>query len=112
MAVTLLQAKAGEDKLIPVRQLVDSDARDRDLLLPLVAEVVTEAGSVLVFCASRKQCQSCAELLVDLLPGHIPPVAEVHSHRYSMTLHSQGHASQVSILRCLLPSKHHQSLER
>ncbi len=73
----LLQGKAGEDELVPVGQLADSDARDRDLLLPLAAEVVAEAGSVLVFCASRKQCQSCAELLADLLPGHIPAIAEV-----------------------------------
>ncbi len=63
--------------MVPVGQLADSDARDRDLLLPLAAEVVAEAGSVLVFCASRKQCQSCAELLADLLPGHIPAIAEV-----------------------------------
>ncbi|BDA50034.1 DNA polymerase theta [Coccomyxa sp. Obi] len=70
------KAKAGELGLEPQRQLPESDVRDRDLLLPLVAEVVGEAGSVLVFCASRKQCQSCAELIADLLPGHVPPVSE------------------------------------
>ena len=73
-----MQAKAGELLLEPQRQLPESDARDRDFLLPLLAEVVEEDGSVLVFCASRKQCQSCAELIADLLPGHIPPVSEVH----------------------------------
>lgn len=72
-----LQAKAGQLCLERQRQLPESDARDRDFLLPLVAEVVGEARSVLVFCASRKQCQSCAELIADLLPAHVPPVSEV-----------------------------------
>lgn len=34
--------------------------RDKDRLLPLVAEVVAEGHSVLVFCAGRAQCKSCA----------------------------------------------------
>jgi hypothetical protein len=36
---------------------------DRDALLALVAEVVVESHSVLVFCAGRAAAQSCASML-------------------------------------------------
>lgn len=42
--------------------------RDRDRLVPLVAEATAEGHSVLVFCSSRKQCEAAAALISDLLP--------------------------------------------
>ena len=42
--------------------------RDVDRLVPLVAEATSEGHSVLVFCSSRKQCESAAALIADLLP--------------------------------------------
>ncbi|KAK9815292.1 hypothetical protein WJX72_001157 [[Myrmecia] bisecta] len=54
--------------LTRLRELGNSHARDRDRILPLIAEVVADGDSVLVFCAGRKQCQSCAELVAELLP--------------------------------------------
>lgn len=42
--------------------------RDADRLVPLVAEATSEGHSVLVFCSSRKQCESAAALIADLLP--------------------------------------------
>ena len=42
--------------------------RDADRLVPLVAEVVREGHSVLIFCCARRQCESVAKLLADLLP--------------------------------------------
>lgn len=80
--VAAVQAKAGEVELEAVRQLPDSDERDRDCLVPLIAEALNEGGtnSVLVFCSSRKQCQSCADMVADLLPGHLTPVSQVWDH--------------------------------
>ena len=37
-------------------------------MVPLVAEATSEGHSVLVFCSSRKQCESAAALIADLLP--------------------------------------------
>eukprot|EP00873_Tetraselmis_striata_P036620 jgi/Tetstr1/456884/TSEL_043555.t1 len=42
--------------------------QDEDGLLRLVAEVVAEGHSVLVFCQSRQQCQSCATRMAAALP--------------------------------------------
>ncbi|DBA82486.1 TPA: hypothetical protein ACH3X2_000714 [Trebouxia sp. C0005] len=59
-----------DEVLIAMRELPESTVRDQDRLVPLVAEVVMLSEPVLVFCASRKQTQSCAELLSELLPSH------------------------------------------
>ncbi|KAL0029501.1 hypothetical protein WJX77_012503 [Trebouxia sp. C0004] len=60
-----------DEVLTAMRELPESAARDQDHLVPLVAEVVMLSEPVLVFCASRKQTQSCAELLSELLPSHL-----------------------------------------
>lgn len=39
------------------------------LQVPLVVEVVAHGHSVLIFCASRKACQTTAKLLADELPN-------------------------------------------
>lgn len=36
--------------------------------MPLVAEATADGHSVLVFCSSRKQCESAGALIADLLP--------------------------------------------
>jgi DNA polymerase theta len=52
-----------------VRDVAPCDPkRDADRLVPLVAESAAEGHSVLVFCSSRKQCESAAALIADLLP--------------------------------------------
>ena len=74
-----MQAKVGDSELEAVRQLPEIDERDRDCLVPLIAEALNEGGtnSVLVFCSSRKQCQSRADMVADLLPDHLGPVTQV-----------------------------------
>jgi hypothetical protein len=46
---------------------------DRDALLALVAEVVVEAHSVLMFCAGRAAAQSCASMLATELGRLVGP---------------------------------------
>ena len=52
-------------------------AEDRDRLVPLVSEAVLRRHSALVFCQSRKQCQSLAAKLSRLLPA-AAPLAELN----------------------------------
>lgn len=42
--------------------------RDPDRLIPLISEVTAEGHSVLVFCATRRSCETTAGLIADLLP--------------------------------------------
>jgi hypothetical protein len=60
-----------------LRQLQPSSAsKDPDQLVPLVAESVCAERSVLIFCAARSGCESCAGLLAAHLPfftGQPPP---------------------------------------
>ena len=65
----LLQGKS-ENSSAPVkalRSLPESTPRDRDRLVPLVAETLEEGGSVLVFCGGRGQTQTGATLILDHL---------------------------------------------
>ncbi|MEW5302206.1 MAG: hypothetical protein WDW36_005009 [Sanguina aurantia] len=55
--------------LSELRQLSRLHSRDQDRLLPLISEVVEEGHSVLVFCAGRRACESCADLVAQLLAG-------------------------------------------
>ena len=52
-----------------LRELPQSSDRDKDRLVPLIAETLHEGGSVLVFCGGRAQTQSGAGLVVDMLPS-------------------------------------------
>lgn len=64
--------------LVLLRKLqVTASSRDRDGLMVLIAEAVRAKEPVLVFCASRKQCQSCAQLAADQLPGLLSGNAQV-----------------------------------
>ncbi|KAK9826374.1 hypothetical protein WJX81_004727 [Elliptochloris bilobata] len=59
----------GEVPLVAQRELPPAQAGDPDRLAPLIAEALRGGGgSVLVFCSSRRQCQSCAALVASLLP--------------------------------------------
>ncbi len=59
-----------EGPLVFERELptVSNPKRDPDRLVPLIAEVVVQGHSALVFCATRKACETCAQLLMELLP--------------------------------------------
>lgn len=58
-----------EPPLRELREVAPSESRrDADRLVPLVAEATVGGHSVLVFCSSRKQCESAAALIADLLP--------------------------------------------
>ena len=64
--------------LKPLRQIqTQGSSRDKDGLVALVAEAVRSSDPVLIFCASRKQCQSCAQLVAELLPEMLGPDAQV-----------------------------------
>jgi hypothetical protein len=54
------QGRPGEPPLVAERVLPPALPRDPDQLAPLVAEALRAGGSVLVFCASRQQCQARA----------------------------------------------------
>lgn len=64
-------ASEEEDILEQCGQVPESSGRDPDRIVPLVAECVEEGGSILIFCSSRKQCEKCADMLADLLPGRL-----------------------------------------
>ena len=65
----LAQLGEGHPPLREVREVAPSDSkRDSDRLVPLVAEAAGEGHSVLVFCSTRKHCESAAALIADLLP--------------------------------------------
>jgi hypothetical protein len=65
----LAQLEEGHPPLREVREVAPSDRkRDSDRLVPLVAEAAGEGHSVLVFCSTRKHCESAAALIADLLP--------------------------------------------
>lgn len=48
-----------------VRKLPPSSDKDKDRLVPLIAETLLEGGSVLVFCGSRIQTQSGTGMVVE-----------------------------------------------
>ena len=55
--------------LKPVKNFKDTkDKRDPDHLIEVVGERIKQ-GSCLVFCATKKQCESLAKLLTELLPS-------------------------------------------
>ena len=55
-----MQGGPGELPLVIQRELPPTQAGDPDRLVPLIAEALRGAGgSVLIFCASRRQCQVC-----------------------------------------------------
>jgi hypothetical protein len=54
-------------QLVEQRRLPVSGKNDRESLVALVSEVVSEGHSVLVFCGGRAAAQSCAGLLVSQL---------------------------------------------
>lgn len=55
-----------------LRQLPVSTLKDRERLLPLVAEPVAEGSPVLIFCSSRAQTQSTAAMIAEALPALLP----------------------------------------
>ena len=74
----------GHPPLQELREVAPSDSRrDADRLVPLVAEATAEGHSVLVFCSSRRQCESAAALIADLLPQ----VGVVHGGGDARLLH-------------------------
>lgn len=109
--VVSAQAKQGQLDLEFLRQLADGDDRDKDHLVPLIAEALNEGGtnSVLVFCASRKQCQSCADIVADLLPDHLPPVSEVILFFLLIRLCVQQYLMKVASQRMICMLKTHTS---
>lgn len=60
---------AFDEMLEKVRTLPTSDTRDKDRIVPLVAEAFAKNESILIFCSSRRQCESCAELIADVIPS-------------------------------------------
>ena len=73
-----------EDALVLQRNLLGTRAavncagvRDTDGLVSLVEEELTAGGCVLVFCASRAQCQSCAEAVMRNMKVAIEPSASI-----------------------------------
>jgi replicative superfamily II helicase len=56
------------ERLLPKRELPGSIPCDKDRILPLVAEVVAEGHSVLLFCAGRSPAEACASLIAAHLP--------------------------------------------
>ena len=69
------KARDGEvvPPLKPLRELVKGAKDDRDGLIPLIAEAAAQSQPVLVFCATRAQCQSCAKLAAEMLPAQLGP---------------------------------------
>ena len=63
-----------ERKLPPVTSSPVDSKRDPDGLIPLISEVVSEGHSVLVFCATRRSCETTAALIAELLPSTHDPV--------------------------------------
>lgn len=61
-----------DEILEKVRTLPTSDIRDRDRIVPLIAEAFAKRESTLIFCSSRRQCENCAELIADVLPSALP----------------------------------------
>ena len=70
-----------------LRKVTESHShQDRDHLVPLIAEAVRAQEPVLVFCASRKQCQSCAHLAAQLLPQILGPDFQVQPPAWRLPL--------------------------
>ena len=68
-AQELAQLEEGHPPLAEAAEVPPSDPRrDADRLVPLVAEATGGGHSVLVFCSSRKHCETAAALIADLLP--------------------------------------------
>lgn len=77
----LAQLEEGHPPLREVREVAPSDGkRDSDRLVPLVAEAAGEGHSVLVFCSTRKHCESAAALIADLLPQVRGPALRKHKN--------------------------------
>ena len=56
--IFVVQGGPGELPLVIQRELPPTQAGDPDRLVPLIAEALRGGGgSVLVFCASRRQCE-------------------------------------------------------
>ena len=69
--VASLQGGPGELPLVIQRELPPAQAGDPDRLVPLIAEALRGGGgSVLVFCASRRQCQVCRCASHTRTPAH------------------------------------------
>ena len=58
--------------------------KDQDLLIPLIYEVVSNGNSVLVFCATKDQCEKCA----------------VRRYRLTGCLASNGGAFSIAFRNC------------
>lgn len=52
-----------------IRALPKPCTRDKDHIVPLVAEAIANGKSVLVFCCSRRQCETCANMICESLFG-------------------------------------------
>lgn len=93
-----------------LRKLRGSCARDKDRLIPLVAETVAEGGSVLVFCGGRAQTQSGAGLVVDMLPNFVDQnvpedVKERRMALVELMRSVLGEASNVALEKMILSGK-------
>ena len=77
--------------MAPERELPGSVARDKDRILPLVAEVVAEGHSVLLFCAGRSPAEACASLIAEYLPQMLAldPGLEVMEERQRLLVQLQ-----------------------
>lgn len=63
MQVSCMKLMRGDCPLEPVRSLPGCESSSADTLAALVLEAAEEASPVLVFCASRKSTQTCAQAL-------------------------------------------------
>ena len=82
----------------PLQPLREVPASGSDCLLPLIAEAVRASEPVLVFCASRKQCQNCAQLAARLLPQHLGPDFQVLKAPFTLSLSAQASAQVYTAL--------------
>ena len=84
-----------------LRKLPASSTRDKDRLIPLIAETLREGGSVLVFCGGRAQSQSGAGLVVDMLKGseELQVLEDVQNGRRILVQQLQSSLGQASNAR-------------
>ena len=93
-----------------LRKLPESSERDKDRLIPLIAQTLREGGSVLVFCGGRAQTQSGAGLVVDMLQGseEFSVSNDVQKGRQSLVQQLQsslGQASNAKLEKLILNGK-------